>query len=205
MLSDKIKKVGTVSQDIIIDTVIEYLLEAAEKIKDIIKDNYYEISMKTVVENSQSNLSLYKNLFDSRVDNFKYVIQSDKGKVKLVTPSMDNFNFMDLEVLQSIFEGIAGRYVELSESEYNIINRMDNKVSPKKKTYLLRETQEIVDIEDSIFKRKLTRFPFSNKPPLHIEIFGIASEYVKSNIDVWLADAVRIGKNRLKNTFNGVA
>ncbi len=205
MIEDKIKNSIKASTEIIVDTIEEYFLEAAEKIKDVIKDSYMQVAGQTVVENSQSNLSLYKNLFDSRVDHYNYVIRNGAENIKISVPDMETFNFHDLEMVQTALEGTAGRYVEISESEYNIINRIDNKVSPKKKTYLLRETQEIVDIEDSILKKKLTRFPFSNKPPLHIEIFGIASEYVKSNIDVWLADAVRIGKNRLKNTFNGVA
>ena len=204
MIEDKIKNSIKASTEIIVDTIEEYFLEAAEKIKDVIKDSYMQVAGQTVVENSQSNLSLYKNLFDSRVDHYNYVVRNGAENIKISVPDMETFNFHDLEMLQSVFEGVAGKYVELSESEYNIINRIDNKVSPKKKTYLLRETQEIVDIEDSILKKKLTRFPFSNKPPLHREIFGKAETFVEENMGSWIEVAVNEGKNRVKSGLEGV-
>jgi len=204
MIPDRVRRNSKIASDTIIDTIEEYFLAAAEKIKEVIKDSYIHIAGQTVVENSQSNLILYKNLFDTRVDNFKYVTRNGAENIKISVPDMDTFNFMDLEMVQSIFEGISGRYVEISESEYNIINRIDNKVSPKKKTYLIRETKEIVDIEDSIFKKKLTRFPFSNKPPLHREVFGKAEDFVDEHMSSWIEKAIEVGKARIKNTFEGV-
>lgn len=204
MIPDKVKNASKVSTEIIVDTIEEYFLAAAEKIKDVIKDSYMQVAGQTVVENSQSNLSLYKNLFDTRVDNYNYVVRNGVENIKISVPDMETFNFHDLEMVQTALEGTAGRYVEISESEYNIINRIDNKVSPKKKTYLLRETKEIVDIEDSILKKKLTRFPFSNKPPLHREIFGKAETFVEENMGSWIEVAISEGKNRIKNGFEGV-
>jgi len=205
MISDKIQKTSRIASEVMMDTLEEYFLATAEKIKDIIKDNYNQVAAQTIVENSQSNLSLYKNLFETRVDNFQYVVKHGTDQIKLVTPGMDTFNFMDLEMVQTAMEGIAGKYVEISESEYDIINKIENKVSPKKKTYLIRETQEVIDISESILKKKLTKFPFSNKPPLHREIFDKADDVVEQNMEGWIEEAVSVGKKRIKNTFEGVS
>lgn len=162
-----------------------------------IKD-YYTDYFDSLQKDSRCKITpdTYKDLFFKRVDEFKFVKDDDDtfdNKVTLVLPDMENFNFRDgLEGIETILEGISGRYVEITSEEYKLIYKKEvaniNSFDDLKKVSIVKYNDTIYDAEDDILGYRLPMYMFSNSKP--VKLFEALDTYVDNNLDKWLDEVI---------------
>jgi len=175
---------GRALQRVIMEILNE---EAVPRVKAIILEDY-DFNLKDI-SNPKSKLAPenYFSEFTKRLDLFDYVVKKSDG-VKIVTPDMDNFSFKNgLESLQTVLEGLVGRYVEVDYKDYVGATKQQTYQGKKDVVYLVKYTPEVRNWERDL-KKKFEEYAFSNTPP--IDIFGRADEFVSDNIDKWIDKAI---------------
>ena len=184
--------------------------QGVEEVKDVIMITY---DTELVVRNRKSKtnplLPKYRDEFIQRLNSFEY-IEEVKGGYRFVVPDMDTFDFSGskMRVIEQILEGTAGVYVEVSLDDYEkmfgkkIISRepLDTSVPKKEIIYLMRYDANVRSAELRVFGRRnyLTRYPFSNTPPIRILDEGIG--WVKDNFDRWVKTATKTAIKRYKRS-----
>ncbi len=170
--------------------------QAAPTIIEVIMSEYdTELVAAVTSRNSRTNPSLYREIFQERLEVFEFVTYREDGLL-LRTPAMDNFDFSSrLKIIENILDGTAGVYVEVDEEQYvQMYHRQprrttifDPSVPKKQRIYLLRLT---VDVNNRLRNNgiKRVRFPFSNTPP--IDIFSTADQLVESSMNRWVQYAI---------------
>jgi len=176
---------------------IAYLLEndAVPRIKDIILEDY-DFNLNDIA-NPKSILApdLYYDDFSKRLDDFDYIDITSDG-AKIMTPDMFNFNFKDgLEVVETVLEGLVGRYVEVDHEDYRRVTGRSTYRGRRQPVYLIKYTKEVRDWEKDLDK-KFEEYPFSNTPP--IDIFSRAEEFVEENMGRWLDEAIQKSQKEFK-------
>lgn len=156
---------------------------------------------------SKINLDYYFNIFSEKLDEFEF-INKDLDKMSLILPDMYNFDFGNLDFLETILEGVIGTYAEASLHEvlelfgsnhnFKPINPLANFVEH---IYLIPVTDWLVYREKEILGYSLTRMPFSNTEPLHQILFEPVLDYVNSNIDGWISNSISEGMEKIQKTY----
>lgn len=178
----------------------EYMFESdyIPQIKETILSEYDNKLVSVVTDrNSRTNPIYYRDEFETALDDFEY-LSIKKDEVKLTTPDIDNFNWVQgkLRIIKNILEGTLGVYVEVDENQYVAmydkrpqIEPYDKTVPAKERIYLLRYTANLRNREIATFGQAvLVRYPFSNTPP--IDIFEGAEELVNENLGKWMTDII---------------
>jgi hypothetical protein len=162
--------------------------DAIPRIKDIIMEDY-DFNLNDIA-NPKSKLAPdnYAGEFLKRLDDFDYIDLTAKG-VRLTTPDMENFDFRDgLEPVETILEGMIGRYVEVEHDDYQRVTGRSTYRGKRMDVYLIKYTNEVRDWEKDLDK-KFEEYAFSNSPP--IDIFERAEIFVNENMEKWIDDAIK--------------
>jgi len=190
------KEIKKWTDDIRKNLVVILMQTAVSKLKEIILEDY-DFNLNNVA-NPKSNLAPenYLDEFSNRLDNFEYIDPEFKG-FKFITPDMHNFDFSgELETIESILEGIVGRYVEVKYEDYVKATNKKTYRGEHKEVYLIKYDRSVRDWEKDLDK-KFEDYAFSNTPP--IDIFGRANEFVEENMDGWVIEAINKFKKRVKS------
>lgn len=179
-----------------------------EEIKQIILNEYDNKLMGFKTDNkSKINYNSYRDEFILRLDNFQFVKDNENG-ITLDIPDMETFDFSDgLELVETMMEGLSGVYIETNEQEYSYIfgrkprlaDAIDKSVSPKNRTFLIRYTGKVRQVEKELNTR-FVRFPFSNTPS--IDILETGKLFVDENIDQWINDSIELANKEVVNRSN---
>jgi len=181
------------------DTIKERLYnnftKAVAQIKKVIIAEYDRLSSIMDDPNSKANPALYRDDFIKRLDNFSYV-ENVGDTVSINVPDMETFDFSGrLKVVETIINGVAGSYIEMSGEEYKSIFKR-TPFSPDSRgaedlsnedIYLIRYNNNIRNIEKHL-KKDFVKYPFSNMPP--IDVLEKAGEFVDSNMEKWISDTL---------------
>jgi hypothetical protein len=204
-----VKKVADDTEKSIRYNLRSKLLEEIEEIKKRIIDKYDEELTSAVTDrNSKTNPILYRNEFVDKLNEFVF-IEDNSGTLHLNVPNMENFVFAGrLKVLETILNGVAGVYKEVSEKDYveafgkKPVNEdpIDEYVPVDDRIYLVRNTPILRRAEDRL-RKEFTKYPFSNKPP--IDIFDEVGEYVDSNIGSWIEDSIEKAQKGVVSKYKG--
>ncbi len=178
------------------------------KIKDIIMKDYDDLSNLVIDSRSKTNPTLFRDDFVSNLDSFLY-IEDIKDTMNLHVPDMETFDFSGkLKIIQTILEGVAGVYVEISLEDYiKIFNRGISNVdfihgqdSLKDSVFLVRYNDDIKTIESKL-KTPFVIFPFSNMSSS--DILEKAEKFVNANIDQWVEESVEEATKELSKFYRG--
>lgn len=179
-----------------------------EEIKQIIMEEYDDKLMGFKFDNkSKIDYNSYRDEFILRLDNFQFVKDNENG-ITLDIPDMETFDFSDgLELVETMMEGLSGVYIETNEQEYSYIfgrkprlaDAIDKSVSPKNRTFLIRYTGKVRQVEKELNTR-FVRFPFSNT--LSIDILEAGKLFVDENIDQWINDSIELANKEVVNRSN---
>lgn len=162
--------------------------KAIPRLKDIILEDYsFELND---VANPKSTLAPEKYMaeFSKRLDSFDYIDKKFRG-IKFITPDMENFDFRaGLEPIETILEGMIGRYVEVARNDYSRATGKQTYKGMREEVYLIKYTAEVRTWEKKLDK-KFEEYAFSNTPPL--DIFGRGNEFIAENLGKWVDDAIK--------------
>lgn len=211
-LPSKVNDISKLSDKIIVDSVYKRIVDEVENIKYNIMTGYDGLSMVVTDVNSKTNPALYRESFENKLNEFEFIEHKNKDKIKLITPDMDNFSFMGLDIIKQIFNGTMGVFAEISQTDLEKItgkttvneNPIDNSVSKQNRIYLIKYTSEVRMKEKNVLNKLLVRFPFSNMPPLYNRVFGRGQEYVDENLDSWIQESIEEGQARITRYYKGV-
>lgn len=168
------------------------------EIKDIILNNYETLALYRMHKDSKLHLKDFYDDLKDLLDDHLY-IKIDGGTISFVVPditTIEESKTETLKVLLVIAEGLAGRYVELDDSERFKLGLATHNglgfVINNKNVYLYRRTTNLIKAMKTA-GIKIKRWPFS-KPE---DIFIQADEFVSDNIDSWLRDVVERSRREL--------
>ncbi len=182
------------------------LKKVIEQIKKVIISEYDELISVVEDPNSKANPALYRDDFIKRLDNFSFIENSGET-VSVNVPDMETFDFSGrLKVVETIINGVAGSYIEMSGEEYRSIFKR-TPFSPDSRgaenlvdedIYLVRYNNNIKNIERHL-KKDFVKYPFSNMPPFNILEKGEA--FVDNNMEKWIDNTLE----EVQNEFKGAA
>ena len=185
------------------------LTKASEQIKKVIISEYDELTNLVVDTDSKANPALYRDAFIERLNSFSFV-ESDGKNVVMHVPDMETFDFSGkLKIIETILNGVAGVYVEMSLEDFmSIFKRTPfTPDSPgaqdlaKEQIYLIRYNENIKNIEKHL-RKKFVVYPFSNVPP--IDVLEKAGTFTDNNMKKWVDTAVEEAKNEFVGKHKGV-
>jgi len=195
----KFNKIVNNINEFIPNEIKKEFISREEEVKDIILNEYDNLSNMITDTESKSDPYIFREVFESKLNEFTYVIVNDNTEIIFRTPDLDNFNFSGLKLVRQILEGTAGVYVEISHDDLvkmtgkTTVNEepIDTSVAMQDRIYLYRYSDWVRKKEKDVLNKKLVRFPFSNTPALGNTVFGPAQSYVNDNIDRWVDSAVK--------------
>jgi hypothetical protein len=177
--------------------------KALPEIKDIILDKYSELALYRMHKDSKLHLKdFYSDLEELLEEQVRVDLETGGGEVKLVVPDIEILETAKetLKVLQVIAEGLAGRYVEITEKERGDIGLSASNaigfVINNKPVYLYRRTNALLKAMKAAGV-PIRRWPFS-KPE---DIFADANEFVDDNISIWVKEAIEKAQTELKQEY----
>jgi hypothetical protein len=196
--------------EMIKEDIYMQLEKGREEVKTAIMSAYdSELVVRNRNSKTNPSLPLYRDEFTERLDKFEYIKKDTTGDIVFVTPDMENFDFSGkLRVIEQVLEGTTGTYVEVSAEDYEKMfgkkvvsaDPFDASVPKKEMIYLMRYNARTRAAEVRAFGRRghLTRYPFSNTPP--ISILEEGEQITKNNLDTWVKEATREATKRYKRT-----
>lgn len=188
------KEIKKWTEDIRKNLVVILMETAVPRLKELILEDY-DFNLNDIANpNSKLAPENYLDEFSKRLDGFEYIDPEFKG-FRFITPDMHNFDFAgELETIESILEGIVGRYVEVEHEDYVKATNKKTYRGERKEVYLVKYTRHVRDWEKDIDK-KFEEYAFSNAPP--IDIFSRANEFVEENMDDWITESINKFKKRV--------
>lgn len=195
----KVKRVINSINSSIINEIEREFISKEQEVKDIILNEYDGLSGTVTSSENKTNPSIFKDVFEEKLNNFVFVKRVSDTNIRFVTPDLINFDFSGIDIIKQILEGTSGVYVEISHEDLvkitgkTTINDVpiESGLPKRKRVYLIKYLDWVRKKEKSILKKTLLRFPFSNTPALDGVVFGTAEEYVDDNIDRWVNDAIK--------------
>jgi len=169
--------------------------QAVPRLKELILEDY-DFDLNDVA-NPKSLLApdRYMDEFSKRLDGFDYIDKKFRG-IKFVTPDMENFDFRaGLEPIETILEGLIGRYVEVKHNDYSRATGRQTYKGMREEVYLIKYTAEVRTWEKKL-DRKFEEYAFSNTPPL--DIFGRGNQFIEENLGKWVDDAIKKSQKEFK-------
>jgi len=180
------------------------------KIPDVVDTviGAYDANLNGIVTNRKSKTrpESYQPLFEDRLESFEFFTMNDNGPVFRV-PEMDTFKFNNgLEIIETICEGLPGKYVTVTGEQYKnamgkdpqVLRATDNDVPRKERVYLIRDADPLKKKIEKALNEKLPLYEFSNFPP--VDIFKDANDLVNDELTGWVDEAiVEAMKNVSKN------
>jgi len=182
----------SVAADIEKELYNNFKKDALPEIKDIILRKYEELALYRMHKDSKLHLKdFYGDLEELLEENVRVDVETGGGSITLVVPDLEILEKAKdtLKVLQVIAEGLAGRYVEISDKERADIGLASSNaisfVIDNKNVYLYRRTTALLKAMKEAGV-PIRRWPFSNPMDIFIE----ANEYVDEHISGWMTDAI---------------
>lgn len=184
-----VKKKITRWQNTVDKKLVEILeVEAIPKVIELVMEDYRANLFGIAKSKSLLAPEKFEDEFRRRLEGFDFI---DKG-----TPDMVSFDFSgELESIQTILEGISGKYVEVERKDYTKATKKQTYRGEYKNVYLMRYTVEVRKWE-KILDKKFDVYPFSNISS--IDIFGRAEKFVTDNFDNWIDEAIEKSEKGFK-------
>jgi hypothetical protein len=187
----KLKRAVNNINDLIRSEVIKELERKVPKAKELLLSYYDDLYDYMLYDgNSKADPGLFKERFEIALDSFNFL--STDGELKFVTPDMENFDFTGLDTIRMLFEGIPGEYLEISHSDYDILNveypvYIINDLDAEGELFCIIEKNDyVMDLIRNVLNKPPILFPFSDVPPLYDVVFGKLDDYITENLDSWV-------------------
>lgn len=167
----------------------------------------YDTDLLSVItdKDSLANPEYFYDEYKEALEAFEYIEDSNEFTVR--TPDEGNFGFSGrLNYLLLLTEGIAGKYLELPQTDYDTLKsnkELDDKLkrvlrdlpsffdstTPKElRFYLLHTRGNLYKTVESILGKKLIVFPFSNSGPIYLFDDGV--KFFEDNMPDLLDEAI---------------
>ncbi len=191
--------------DIKIEEVFKSKVSA---VKDIIMNDYDQLSSFIVDTRSKADPAQLKELFILALDDFEFVKNTPNLMFSL--PDLDTFDFTDLELIEQILEGTVGEYVEVPHEALSILGIVLNLIpinvlaEPQDRVYIMEANDELKARARRLLDYPLVIFPFSDTPSQYGLVFGGADTYVEENIDSWIDTAIKEANNKVSQTYKRI-
>jgi hypothetical protein len=168
----------------------------------------YDANLNGIVKDRKSKTrpESYQPLFEARLGAFDF-IQETEGGFKFKVPEMGTFKFNNgLEVIETICEGLPGKYVTITGEQYKealgryprVLQETNNDAQPKDRVYLLRAADPLVKKIEKAINEELRQYEFSNFPP--VDIFKEANDLVDDEMTVWVDEAMTDAMKKMVST-----
>jgi hypothetical protein len=201
------KKIANDMKTLVKNQLIETITEFVESLKEIIVSSYDSALGGVMVSpGSRINLQDIKASLIEQLNQFNYV--SANGTINISVPDMENFNFSknpNLRLLQTILEGVVGVYVLVDGKEFVSIyghkpineETLEESFAPAEMLYLVSYSPKVQSIEAKL-KKKFTKYPFSNMPPVRL-----FEEGERLDISPYIDKAISEAEKKFVNSYKG--
>lgn len=190
----KLKRAVNNINDLVKSEIIKELEKKIPKSKELLLSYYDDLYDYMLYDgNSKADPGLFKERFEIKLDKFNFVPEDE---LKFVTPDMENFDFSGLDIIRMLFEGIPGQYLEISHSDYDILNveypiYIINDLDAEGELFCIIEKNDyVVDLIRNVLNKPPILFPFSDVPPLYDVVFGRFDEFITDNLETWVNTAM---------------
>lgn len=193
-------KLGSVLNKEITNEIVRSFNDFLPKLIDTYLDTYDNTLRSSVIDkNSLANPEYFYDDYAQALRDFKYLSLQDDG-ISISIPTEDTFNFKGrLSFIEVLTHGIVGSYLELPQTDYDILKsnkNMDDKIkkfikdlpsfsdssTPKELSfYLIPEKNQLYKIIEELLGKTLVNFPFSNASPINIFEDGV--KFFEDNLD----------------------
>lgn len=169
------------------NNIRKYLDKDLVKLKVQLLEGYDNLSNWGYDSNSKANPSIYREVFKTRIEDFNYITIENNG-FSFSLPSITKFDFLGIEVIQQILEGTIGEFYEIPESVVRLISiPAILNFAPLADANFTGENYYLINLDNALadklkrFNISLTRFPFSNTPPLEDVVFSVVDSFASDN------------------------
>lgn len=186
------------------------LVDNLKAIRNNIMDGFLLID--DMLEDVETNVdfSMIKDIFLERLMEFEFIPESDDlNRIDVVIPSIDNFDFSDIELMEAILNGIVGDFAEASYEEvYQLFGNVHGKLLKVNSVngdfvYIIPISEDLILQEKSILGYSLNRFPFSNSPPIHKEFFSKSFKFIDDNLSNWVSTIIKTSLKSVAHKYGG--
>jgi len=188
------------------------------KLIEVYLDTYDEdLSGVVTDKDSLANPDFFYDDYKEALENFEYLDEEEELSIRI--PTEDTFVFEGrLSFIQLLVNGTAGKYLELSQIDYDTLknnNELDSKVkrvirdlpaffdsaTPKDlRFYLLHTRGTLYKTIESILDKKLVTFPFSNSSPIYLFDAGI--KFFEDSMDDLIDEAIDDAIKEVKRSIH---
>lgn len=164
------------------------LFSDIEKLNESIMEGYDELSSFGYDPDSKSNPELYREEFKARLENFEY-FRDLKSGYRFILPSMSNFNFNGISIIEAILEGIPNEYYEVSYNDAKALyllhllpsEPISNLEGASGAYYLIDSENPLVTQVKQSLGKNLVKFPFSGVGSLESVVFDSVDKFIQTN------------------------
>jgi hypothetical protein len=190
----KLKRAVNNINDLVKSEIIKELEKKIPESKKMLLSYYDDLYDYMLYDgNSKADPGLFKERFEIAIDRFNFV---PGDELKFVTPDMENFDFSGLDTIRMLFEGIPGQYLEISHSDYDVLNveypvYIINDLDAEGELFCIIEKNDyVMDLIRNVLNKPPILFPFSDVPPLYDVVFGRFDDYITDNLELWVNKAM---------------
>jgi hypothetical protein len=201
------KKIANDMKTLVKNQLVETITEFVESLKEVIVSSYDSALGGVMVSpGSRINLQDIKASLIEQLNQFNYM--SIGNTVDVHVPDMENFNFSknpNLRLLKTILEGVVGVYVLVDGKEFVSIyghkpineETLEESFAPAEMLYLVSYSPKVQSIEAKL-KKKFTKYPFSNMPPVRL-----FEEGERLDISPYIDKAISEAEKKFVNSYKG--
>lgn len=168
--------------------------------------------LENLMENAQTSIDLTnsKEIFLEHLMSFEFLPESDfQNRIDLVLPTIDNFDFSDIEIIEVILNGVVGEYAEANTVEVErLFGDVHNNLLHTNSVdggfiYIVPVSEDLLLQEEYNLGYSLNRFPFSNTPPMYEEFFSKSIKFMQDNLPNWVSTSIKTSLKGITNKYGG--
>jgi hypothetical protein len=175
--------------------VIQNIESKLPSIKDVLLTSFLAIEEVAMVGESLIDFAPFREIFTEHVEDFIY-LPEDVEVFTLRIPTIENFNFTGIEFIEAVCEGMIGSFAEATTLDMLKLYGSTEGSTPVNQgmsaepVYLIPISEWLVDKERTVLGYTLNKSPFSGIEPMEELLFGAVKEYIDSNLDKWISEAI---------------
>ena len=186
------------------------LIDNLKAIRSSVMDGF--LLIEDLLEDVETNIdfNIIKEIFLERLMKFEFIPESeDPNRLDVVLPTIDNFDFSDIEIMEIILNGVVGDFVEANYDEISqLFGNIHGKLLKVNSVigdfiYIIPINEDLVLQEKRILGYSLNRFPFSNSPPIYKEFFSKSVNFIDDNLSDWVNKIIKTSLRDVTHKYGG--
>lgn len=186
------------------------LIDNLKAIRSSVMDGF--LLIEDFLEDAETNIdfNIIKEIFLERLMKFEFIPESDDpNRLDIVLPTIDNFDFSDIEIMEIILNGVVGDFVEANYDEISQLfgNTHDKLLKANSVIgdfiYIIPTSEDLALQERGVLGYSLNSFPFSNSPPIHREFFSKSVNFIDNNLPDWIYKIIKTSLKDVTHKYGG--